>query len=60
MNTESEGREMITIQLNEHSAEDDRAIRQLRKLGYDEEKIQRLYDEQQEKDRQAKQKECEE
>jgi Holliday junction resolvasome RuvABC DNA-binding subunit len=49
---------MITIQLNEHSAEDDRAIRHLRKLGYDEEEIQRLYDEQQEKDRQAKQKEC--
>ena len=45
---------MITMQLNEHSAEDDRAIRLLRKLGYDEEEIQRLYDEQQEKDRQAK------
>ena len=48
---------MITMQLNEHSAEDDRAIRLLRKLGYDEEEIQRLYDEQQEKDRQAKLKE---
>ena len=45
---------MITIQLNEHSAEDYRAIQQLRKLGYDEEEIQRLYDEQQEKDRQSK------
>ena len=48
---------MITMQLNEHSAEDDRAIQLLRKLGYDEEEIQRLYDEQQEKDRQAKLKE---
>lgn len=48
---------MITIQLNEHSAEDERAIQQLLKLGYDEEEIQRLYDEQQEKDRQAKLKE---
>lgn len=45
---------MITIQLNEHSAEDYRAIQQLRKLGYDEEEIQQLYDEQQEKDRQSK------
>jgi Holliday junction resolvasome RuvABC DNA-binding subunit len=45
---------MITIQLNEHSAEDYQAIQQLRKLGYDEEEIQRLYDEQQEKDRQSK------
>ena len=45
---------MITIQLNEHSAEDYRAIQQLRKLGYDEEEIQQLYDEQQEKDRQEK------
>lgn len=48
---------MITMQLNEHSAEDARAIWLLRKLGYDEEEIQRLYDEQQEKDRQAKLKE---
>ena len=48
---------MITIQLNGHSAEDVRAIQQLRKLGYDEEEIQRLYDEQQEKDRKAKLKE---
>lgn len=45
---------MITMQLNEHSAEDYRAIQQLRKLGYDEEEIQRLYDEQQEKDKKAK------
>lgn len=48
---------MITIQLNEHSAEVYRAIQQLRKLGYDEEEIQQLYDEQQEKDRQEKLKE---
>ena len=48
---------MITIQLNEHSAEDYRAIQQLRKLDYDEEEIQRLYNEQQEKDRQVKLKE---
>ena len=45
---------MVTMQLNEHSAEDYRAIQQLRKLGYDEEEIQKLYDEQQEKDRQSK------
>ena len=35
---------MITIELNEHSAEDVKAIMELRKLGFSDEEIQDIYD----------------
>ena len=44
-----EGVDMITIQLNEHSAEDSKAIKELRELGFTDDEIQKLYDNEQKK-----------
>lgn len=35
---------MVTIELNEHSAEDVKVIMELRKLGFSDEEIQKIYD----------------
>ncbi len=39
-----ESRDMITINLNETSAEDVKAIMELRKMGFSDEQIQKMYD----------------
>ena len=44
---------MIDIQLDEHTTEDVKAISVLRSLGFPEEEIQRMYDDQKKRDKEG-------